>query len=73
MFAKKLLHKAVHHHFNHKFQQHGSLQSTELDPRIVIHYGIPSSASLLAFDSIQRLLAIGTLDGRLKMSTTCFL
>ncbi|CAL5204538.1 unnamed protein product [Lathyrus oleraceus] len=45
MFAKKLLHKAVHHHFNHKFQQHGSLQSTELDPRIVIHYGIPSSAS----------------------------
>ncbi|KAI5404602.1 hypothetical protein KIW84_051674 [Lathyrus oleraceus] len=45
MFAKKLLHKAVHHHFNHKFQQPGSLQSTELDPRIVIHYGIPSSTS----------------------------
>ncbi|KAL5058144.1 hypothetical protein RYX36_029748 [Vicia faba] len=67
MFAKKLLHKAVHHHFNHKFQQHGSLQSPELDPRIVIHYGIPSSASLLAFDSVQRLLAIGTLDGRLKV------
>ncbi|CAL5204539.1 unnamed protein product [Lathyrus oleraceus] len=45
MFAKKLLHKVVHHHFNHKFQQPGSLQSTELDPRIVIHYGIPSSTS----------------------------
>ncbi|XP_058761940.1 uncharacterized protein LOC131635341 [Vicia villosa] len=68
MFAKKLLHKAVHHHHsNYKFQQHGSLQSTELDPRIVIHYGIPSSASLLAFDFVQRLLAIGTLDGRLKV------
>jgi hypothetical protein len=35
-----------------------------LDPRIVIHYGIPSSSSsssLLAFDHIMRLLAIGTL------------
>ncbi|WJX82145.1 hypothetical protein P8452_64941 [Trifolium repens] len=67
MFAKKLLHKAVQHHFNHKLQQQGSLQSSELDPRIVIHYGIPSSSSLLAFDPIQRLLAIGTLDGRLKV------
>lgn len=49
-------------HFQHKFQQQGSLQSTELDPRIVIHYGIPSSSSVLAFDPIQRLLAIGTLS-----------
>jgi len=93
MFAKRLLHKAVQHHYNvrkimsfflgffpiflffnfdfqililfhfqHKFQQQGSLQSTELDPRIVIHYGIPSSSSVLAFDPIQRLLAIGTLS-----------
>ncbi|KAJ1381193.1 WD40/YVTN repeat-like-containing domain superfamily, partial [Sesbania bispinosa] len=66
MFAKKLLHKAVQHHSNHKLQ-HGSLQTSELDPRIVIHYGIPSTASVLAFDPIQRLLAIGTLDGRLKV------
>jgi syntaxin-binding protein 5 len=43
-------------------QQQGSLQQSELDPRIVIHYGIPSSSSLLAFDPIQRLLAIGTLS-----------
>ncbi|RYR16107.1 hypothetical protein Ahy_B04g073062 isoform A [Arachis hypogaea] len=68
MFAKKLLHKAVLHHSNHsKFQHHRGLKSSELDPRIVIHYGIPSTASVLAFDSIQRLLAIGTLDGRLKV------
>ncbi|XP_061348834.1 uncharacterized protein LOC133294202 isoform X2 [Gastrolobium bilobum] len=66
MFAKRLLHKAVLHHSNHKLQ-HGTLQPSELDPRIVIHYGIPSTASLLAFDPIQRLLAIGTLDGRLKV------
>ncbi|KAK7256904.1 hypothetical protein RIF29_30478 [Crotalaria pallida] len=72
MFAKRLLQKAVLHHSNQKKvqqqQQHVSLmQSSELDPRIVIHYGIPSSASLLAFDPIQRLLAIATLDGRLKV------
>ncbi|KAL2337095.1 hypothetical protein Fmac_011541 [Flemingia macrophylla] len=66
MFAKRLLHKAVLHHSNHKLQ-HGGLQGSELDPRIVIHYGIPSTASVLAFDPVQRLLAIGTLDGRLKV------
>ena len=41
--------------------QRGSLKSSDLDPRIAIHYGIPSTASVLAFDPIQRLLAIGTL------------
>ncbi|CAJ1806225.1 unnamed protein product [Sphenostylis stenocarpa] len=66
MFAKRLFDKALLHHSNHKLQ-HGGLQGSELDPRIVIHYGIPSTASILAFDPIQRLLAIGTLDGRLKV------
>ncbi|XP_073288351.1 uncharacterized protein [Primulina huaijiensis] len=36
-------------------------------PRVFVHYGIPSTASILAFDPIQRLLAIGTLDGRIKV------
>ncbi|XP_057476584.1 uncharacterized protein LOC130764380 isoform X2 [Actinidia eriantha] len=40
---------------------------TDLDPRVAVHYGIPSTASILAFDPIQRLLAIGTLDGRIKV------
>ncbi|QCE11939.1 syntaxin binding protein 5 [Vigna unguiculata] len=66
MFAKKLFDKALLHHSNHKLR-HGGLQGNELDPRIVFHYGIPSTASVLAFDPIQRLLAIGTLDGRLKV------
>ncbi|KAK9153960.1 hypothetical protein Sjap_001440 [Stephania japonica] len=39
----------------------------DLDQRTVIHYGIPSTASMIAFDAIQRLLAIGTLDGRIKV------
>ncbi|XP_019450333.1 PREDICTED: uncharacterized protein LOC109352642 isoform X2 [Lupinus angustifolius] len=69
MFAKRFLEKVVLNHSNHKLQnQHGSLvQSSDLDPKIVIHYGIPLTASLLAFDPIQRLLAIATLDGRLKV------
>uniref|UniRef100_A0A5B7BCF9 V-SNARE coiled-coil homology domain-containing protein n=1 Tax=Davidia involucrata TaxID=16924 RepID=A0A5B7BCF9_DAVIN len=45
----------------------GSVTVTDLDPRVAVHYGIPSTASILAFDPIQRLLAIGTLDGRIKV------
>lgn len=65
MFAKRLLQKAIHH------SQHavlrGSLTPEDLDLRVTVHYGIPSTTSILAFDSIQRLLAIGTLDGRIKV------
>ncbi|KAL3650281.1 hypothetical protein CASFOL_006684 [Castilleja foliolosa] len=41
--------------------------SSELAPPVAVHYGIPSTASILAFDPIQRLLAVGTLDGRIKV------
>ena len=40
---------------------HGSVPSGNFDPRVVFHYGVPSTASILAFDHIQNLLAIGTL------------
>ncbi|KAL0341272.1 UNVERIFIED_CONTAM: Syntaxin-binding protein 5-like [Sesamum radiatum] len=43
------------------------MASSEFAPRVAVHYGIPSTASILAFDPIQRLLAIGTLDGRIKV------
>ncbi|PWA85428.1 transducin family protein / WD-40 repeat family protein [Artemisia annua] len=39
----------------------------DFEPRVVVHYGIPSTASILAFDPLQHLLAIGTLDGRIKV------
>ncbi|KAL9226707.1 hypothetical protein vseg_002487 [Gypsophila vaccaria] len=39
----------------------------DLNPRIISHYGIPSTASRLAYDPIQQLLAVGTLDGRIKV------
>ncbi|GLT66184.1 hypothetical protein SLA2020_385670 [Shorea laevis] len=64
MFAKRLLHKAIHHSQDSK---HRGLKSEDLDLRISIHYGIPTTSSTLAFDSVQRLLAIGTLDGRIKI------
>ncbi|XP_022767745.1 uncharacterized protein LOC111312058 isoform X3 [Durio zibethinus] len=65
MFPKRLLQKAVHH--SQQNVQYGNLKSEDLDLRVAIHYGIPSTASILAFDPIQRLLAIGTLDGRIKV------
>ncbi|KAL4351252.1 hypothetical protein GQ457_06G006010 [Hibiscus cannabinus] len=65
MFAKRLLQKAVHHpQLN---VQRGDLKPQDLDLRVAIHYGIPSTSSVLAFDPIQRLLAVGTLDGRIKV------
>ncbi|XP_073267237.1 uncharacterized protein [Populus alba] len=45
----------------------GGLTLKDINPRIALHYGIPSTASVLAFDHIQSLLAIGTLDGRIKV------
>ncbi|GMJ03232.1 Tomosyn [Hibiscus trionum] len=66
MFAKRLLQKAVHHHPQLNVQR-GDLKPQDLDLRVAIHYGVPSTSSVLAFDPIQRLLAIGTLDGRIKV------
>ncbi|KAK1396923.1 putative transducin family protein / WD-40 repeat family protein [Heracleum sosnowskyi] len=42
-------------------------RSLTLEPRVVLHYGIPSTASILAFDPYQHLLAIATTDGRIKV------
>ncbi|KAK6118274.1 hypothetical protein DH2020_048060 [Rehmannia glutinosa] len=55
MFKKRLFQKAAHRH------QEKGLMSDDVNLRINVHYGIPSTASILAFDPIQRLLAIGTL------------
>ncbi|XP_057979666.1 uncharacterized protein LOC131165686 isoform X2 [Malania oleifera] len=67
MFAKRLLQKVAQAPpFQHYVPQ-GILTSTDLDPCLVLHYGIPPTASILAFDPIQHLLAVGTLDGRIKV------
>lgn len=45
----------------------GSEKLKDLEATVSVHYGIPCTASILAFDPIQQLLAIGTLDGRIKV------
>ncbi|KAK1415488.1 hypothetical protein QVD17_31270 [Tagetes erecta] len=42
-------------------------QLKDFEPHVITHYGIPSTASILAFDPLQHLLAVGTLDGRIKV------
>ncbi|KMZ75478.1 Syntaxin-binding protein 5-like protein [Zostera marina] len=71
MFAKRLL-KAIHQPQPRPSANQSSTQgegsiSSDLNLQITLHYGIPLTASILAFDPIQRLLAIGTLDGRIKI------
>lgn len=47
-----------------------AIKSNELDPRLVFHYGIPSGSISLAYDSVQKILAISTKDGRIKLLST---
>ncbi|KAM3216972.1 putative protein isoform X1 [Capsicum annuum] len=68
MFAKKIFQKATQYHNQHHHPTNDSgLTASDLNVRSTVHYGIPSTASILAVDSIQRLLAVGTLDGRIKV------
>ncbi|KAF9591351.1 hypothetical protein IFM89_003974 [Coptis chinensis] len=72
MFAKRLLQKVTNNNLSPSSSssqnaRRGSVAPMDLDPRILLHYGIPSTASVLAFDPIQGLMAIGTLDGRIKV------
>ncbi|XP_020578805.1 uncharacterized protein LOC110023645 isoform X2 [Phalaenopsis equestris] len=62
MFVKHLLEKA-----KGQILQHGNMAPSSQDFQVAMHYGIPYTASILAFDAVQRLLAIGTLDGRIKI------
>ncbi|GAA0140731.1 membrane trafficking regulatory protein [Lithospermum erythrorhizon] len=53
--------------FKKSTQSQHKEQEKYIDLRIDLHYGIPSTSSILAYDPVQRLLAIGTLDGRIKV------
>ncbi|KAJ7219870.1 hypothetical protein O6H91_Y468100 [Diphasiastrum complanatum] len=64
MFVKRLMQKAATSEFP---LQAGSLKGSHLDPRLTLHYGIPATASILAYDPLQHLLAISTRDGRIKL------
>ncbi|KAJ8625653.1 hypothetical protein MRB53_034183 [Persea americana] len=43
------------------------LKEDDVNPRLVFHYGIASGSISMAYDSIQNILAIATLDGRIKL------
>eukprot|EP00850_Spirogloea_muscicola_P007795 SM000040S14807 [mRNA] locus=s40:480660:490525:+ [translate_table: standard] len=45
----------------------GALRPEQLNPRLVAHHGVPSSASILAYEPVQRLLAVGTRIGQIKV------
>ncbi|KAI4306839.1 hypothetical protein L6164_030083 [Bauhinia variegata] len=66
MFAKLFQQFPQQQHPQHNVVQ-GSSTSAYLNPQVVFHYGVPATASILAFDHIQSLLAVGTLDGRIKV------
>ncbi|XP_057947771.1 uncharacterized protein LOC131143469 [Malania oleifera] len=66
MVVSKMLQDAEVMLVNHNVQ-HDNGTSSELNLQVAVHYGIPATASILAFDPIQGLLAIGTLDGRIKV------
>ncbi|XP_027329453.1 uncharacterized protein LOC113845930 isoform X2 [Abrus precatorius] len=66
MFSRFFQHKSTPQQRPQDVVQ-GSFPSAKFDPRVVLHYGVPSTASILASDQVQRLLAVGTLDGRIKV------
>ncbi|GMI68258.1 DUO1-activated WD40 1, Tomosyn-like [Hibiscus trionum] len=43
------------------------LKASDVDPHLVFHYGIPLGCCMFAYDSIQKILAISTVDGRIKL------
>ncbi|CAM6070501.1 unnamed protein product [Sphagnum tenellum] len=45
----------------------GRLSKEDLQPRLSVHQGIPATASILAFEPVQRVLAVASLDGRIKL------
>ncbi|KAL8472511.1 hypothetical protein ACS0TY_029019 [Phlomoides rotata] len=64
IFVKKLVEKASlkkHPGFS------DSLKPEDVNPHLAFHYGFPSGSMLLAYDTIQQILAISTRDGQIKL------
>ncbi|VAH41675.1 unnamed protein product [Triticum turgidum subsp. durum] len=67
MFAKRFLLKKLHQGGGGEKGGGAAGDVAQLDAQIALHYGVPYAASVMAFDPVQRLLAVGTLDGRIKI------
>ncbi|XP_071708587.1 uncharacterized protein [Rutidosis leptorrhynchoides] len=44
-----------------------ALKSDAVNPHPVFHYGVPAGCNLLAQDPIQKIVAMSTIDGRIKL------
>ncbi|XP_009138377.1 uncharacterized protein LOC103862418 [Brassica rapa] len=64
MFVKKLVEKAGKKPGGSPSE---GLRANDVEPRVVLHYGIPSGAHLFAYDPVQKILAVSTKDGRIKL------
>ncbi|XP_051141095.1 uncharacterized protein LOC127258338 isoform X2 [Andrographis paniculata] len=68
VFVKKLVEKAS---LKKPAGLSDNLKPDEVNPHLVFHYGIPSGSIMLAYDSIQQILAISTKDGQIKLFGKC--
>ncbi|KAK3410574.1 uncharacterized protein LOC104422838 isoform X1 [Eucalyptus grandis] len=64
MFVKKLVEKAAKKPGGRNTE---GLKSSDINPHIVFHYGIPSGCTKFAYDSIQSILAVSTKNGQIKL------
>ncbi|KAK4261998.1 hypothetical protein QN277_027615 [Acacia crassicarpa] len=64
MFVKKLVDKAS---VRKPGGNSDGLKASDLDARLVFHYGVPSNGAKLAYDNNQKILALSTKDGRIKL------
>ncbi|GAB4847625.1 hypothetical protein Ancab_026686 [Ancistrocladus abbreviatus] len=62
-FVKKLVEKAS----KKAGYSTENLKPEDLDLHVAFHYGIPSGSFMFAYDSLQKILAISTKDGRIKL------
>ncbi|KAL6274225.1 hypothetical protein ACE6H2_024917 [Prunus campanulata] len=63
MFVRKLVEKASKKPGGNS----DGLKGSDIDPRLLFHYGIPSGCNMLAYDPIQKILAVSSKDGRIKL------
>ncbi|XP_010446909.1 PREDICTED: uncharacterized protein LOC104729648 [Camelina sativa] len=64
MFVKKLVEIAAKKPGGSSSE---GLRANDVEPRVALHYGLPSGSHLFAYDPIQKTLAVSTKDGRIKL------
>ncbi|KAG6501814.1 hypothetical protein ZIOFF_041698 [Zingiber officinale] len=65
MFVRKLVEKATRK--NNVGDGINGLKAEDVKPRTNFHYGIPPDSTTLAYDPIQRILAVSTRNGVIKL------